>query len=175
MRIIAGNLGGRVFDSPGSAKTHPMSDKMRGALFNMLGDLAGLVVLDAFAGSGALAFEAVSRGASHVLAIDSDKAAQRTIDQSIKQLGLTQKVKLVRASTNAWLSTNEDARFDIVLCDPPYHDLQPNLLSRLAGVVKPDGLLVLSWPGNQAPPELTGLGQIEQRSYGDAQLIFYRR
>lgn len=148
---------------------------MRGALFNMLGDIEGLTVLDAFAGSGALGYEAISRGASHVVAIDADKTAQKAITSNSKQLGLEGNVKLIKASANAWLSTNPDASFDIVLLDPPYNDLQKNLLTRLAGCVKPGGLAVLSWPGSEEPPVLDGLEQIENRSYGDGQLIFYRR
>src|SRR5438445_6894886 len=108
MRIIAGRLGGRQFASPRGHRTHPMSDKMRGALFNALGDLSGLTVLDAFAGSGALAFEAVSRGAQHVVAIDVDKSAQRTIAKNITALGLADRVKLVRASAGAWLTTTDE-------------------------------------------------------------------
>lgn len=175
MRIIAGRLGGRSFESPRSFKTHPMSDKMRGALFNMLGDIGGLTVLDAFAGSGALSFEAVSRGAASATAIDNDRGAQRTIANNVTQLGVGREVKLIKASANAWLQTNPEARFDIVLCDPPYIDLQPNLLARLAQAVKPDGLYVLSWPGSQEPPEaLADLTQLERRNYGDASLVIYR-
>lgn len=175
MRVIAGRLGGRSFESPHSFKTHPMSDKMRGALFNMLGDIGGLTVLDAFAGSGALSFEAVSRSAASAVAIDNDRGAQKTISNNVAQLGVGQKVKLIKASANAWLQTNPEARFDIVLCDPPYTDLQHNLLSRLAHAVKPGGLYVLSWPGNQEPPEaLANLTQIERRNYGDGSLVIYR-
>lgn len=175
MRVIAGTLGGRTFDSPHSFKTHPMSDKMRGALFNILGDIEGLTILDAFAGSGALSFEAVSRGAASALALDNDKAAQRVIGENNRDLGTTKQVTLVKASANAWLQTNPGARFDIVLCDPPYNDLQPNLLQRLAGCVRPGGLLVLSWPGAVAPPEFSGLTKLTHRSYGDAQLFFFER
>ena len=71
MRVIAGRLGGRLFDSPHTRRTHPMSDKARGALFNMLGDIEGMHVLDPFAGTGALSFEAISRGAASALAIAS--------------------------------------------------------------------------------------------------------
>lgn len=164
-----------MFDSPGGHRTHPMSDKVRGALFTMLGDLDGLTVLDAFAGSGALSFEAVSHGAASALAIEPDRTAQKTIAQNIRALGLDGQVRLVKATANAWLSTNAGATFDIVLCDPPYDDLQQPLVQRLAELVKPSGLLVLSWPGNAELPELPGLQLIEQRSYGDAQLGFYRR
>jgi 16S rRNA (guanine966-N2)-methyltransferase len=174
VRVIAGRLGGRTFDSPRSFKTHPMSDKVRGALFNVLGDITGLTILDAFAGSGALSFEAVSRGAAAAVAIDNDRGAQKVITANIAALQLGGRVKLVKASAGAWLGTNPDARFDIILCDPPYNDLQPNLLTRLARVLQPGGLLVVSWPGGQEAPPLAGLSLAESRSYGDAQLLFYR-
>lgn len=175
MRIIAGTLKGRVFDSPGTHRTHPMSDKMRGALFNILGDIDDLTVLDAFAGSGALSFEAISRGATSALALDSDISAQKTIARNITGLGLQKQMKLVKASANAWLGTNEGRMFDVVLCDPPYEDLQPNLIARLAKAVVPGGLLVLSWPGGKELPDLPQLERLEGRGYGDGLLGFYRR
>lgn len=152
-----------------------MSDKIRGALFNMLGDLEGLTVLDSFAGSGALSFEAVSRGAASALAIEADRSAQKAIAENIRTLELTNSVRLIKASANAWLQTAQAATFDIVLCDPPYDDLQLNLIQRLASAVKPGGLLVLSAPGSLPSPDIAGLNAVEQRNYGDAQLIFYRR
>jgi 16S rRNA (guanine966-N2)-methyltransferase len=176
MRVIAGTLGGRQFDSPKSIKTHPMSDKVRGGLFNILGDIGGLTVLDAFAGSGALSFEAISRGAASAVAIDNDRAAQKVIANNTHALDLRGRVKLITASASAWLQTsNPEDTFDIVLCDPPYSDLQPNLLVRLSERVAPDGLLVLSWPTSQEPLGIEGMEQVEVRSYGDATLVFYRR
>jgi len=175
VRVIAGRLGGRSFDSPHSHRTHPMSDKARGALFNILGDVEGMTVLDPFAGTGALSFEAISRGAVHALAIESDRPAQRIVEQNIHALGLAEQIKLVSATANAWLQTNHDETFDLVLCDPPHDDLQPNLLTRLAARVLPGGLLVLSWPGNQPVPSFDKFENVEQRSYGDMQLAFYRR
>lgn len=174
MRIIAGQLKGRTFDSPKGHRTHPMSDKMRGALFAMLGDIEDLTVLDAFAGSGALSFEAISRGAASALAIDADISAQRAIAENIAKLGLEQLVKMVRASANAWLGTNEGASFDLVLCDPPYDNLQESLIARLAHAVRTQGLLVLSWPGAEPLPQLEGLKLEAARRYGDSQLGFYR-
>ena len=151
-----------------------MGDKIRGALFNMLGDLNGLHVLDAFAGSGALSFEAVSRGAKQVIAIDSDREAQKAIARNIQQLGLGDRVQLVSATVNGWVRTNP-TKFDIVLCDPPFDEPQYEVLERVAVRVKPDGLLVLCWPGAEELPKLKDLTRIEQRTYGDAQLAFYRR
>jgi 16S rRNA (guanine966-N2)-methyltransferase len=175
VRVIAGYLGGRQFESPGTAQTHPMSDKIRGALFNILGDIEGLSILDAFAGSGAIGFEALSRGALAAVAIESDRAAQQSIARSISLLGLDSTMQLICASAQAWLDRNHEASFDLVVCDPPYNDLQPQLLQRLATVVKPGGLLVLSWPASQPPPALGHLEMIDQRHYGDAQLFFYRK
>ena len=175
MRVIAGHLGGRQFDSPKSLKTHPMSDKARGALFNILGDIQGLSVLDPFAGTGALAFEAISRGALAAVAIEQDRPAQRIIEQNIRALGLSQSAKLVKASANAWLQTNPDAYFDLVLCDPPYNDLQPNLIACLSTHITANGVFVLSWPDGTELPPLDNLELLEHRSYGDATLAFYKR
>ncbi|HKX24038.1 MAG TPA: RsmD family RNA methyltransferase, partial [Candidatus Saccharimonadales bacterium] len=83
MRVIAGELGGRFFAGPDSTATHPMAERVRGAMFNALGDIEGLTVLDAFAGSGALAFEAISRGAKSVVVVERDKRAQRIIAENI--------------------------------------------------------------------------------------------
>jgi 16S rRNA (guanine966-N2)-methyltransferase len=174
MRIIAGTLGGRQFNSPHGHRTHPMSEKGRGALFNALGDINGLTVIDAFAGSGALSFEAISRGAASALAIDSDRNAQRAIGESITALGLSRQVKLIKATAGAWLSTSDDT-FDLVLLDPPYDKLQPQLLAKLAARAKPGGTVVLSLPPHSSvdvPPELR---LINQKDYGDAQLSFYKK
>lgn len=176
MRIIAGSLGGRIFDTPGTHRTHPMSDKVRGALFNVLGDVHGLTVLDAFAGSGALGYEAVSRGAKHVVMVENDRSAQQTIDKNIQDLSIRSSSKLIKASANAWLSTNQAARFDIVICDPPYDNLQQSLLKRLAESAVAAGIVVLSLPPKtdfSLPPEQFALEVA--KDYGDAQLVFYRR
>lgn len=175
MRIIAGSLGGRNFDAPGTFKTHPMSDRVRGALFNVLGDIEDLSVLDAFGGSGALSFEALSRGAKSALIIESDKAAQKTITANIEALGVDEQAKLIRATTNAWLTTNQDDQFDLVLCDPPYNDLQLALIKRLSERALPEGLLVLSWPGANNMPKLPDMELVAHKNYGDAQLAFYRK
>lgn len=175
MRIISGQLGGRQFNAPHGHKTHPMSDKLRGALFNVLGDVAGLLVLDAFAGSGALAFEALSRGAKHATLIESDRNAQRTIAENIQNLQLEQKASLIKASVSAWSSTSAGKEFNIVLADPPYNDLQATSVQKLIQHVIRGGLLILSWPGDQTIPELADCQRLANHRYGDAQLVFYRR
>jgi 16S rRNA (guanine966-N2)-methyltransferase len=173
MRIIAGRLGGRVFASPNNSRTHPMGDKVRGALFNALGDIEGLTVLDAFAGTGALSFEAISRGAASALAIESDKAAQAVIAENVAALSL-HNVKLVRATANAWLQTSNET-FDLVLLDPPYRDLQTSLLQRLAERTNAQGTLVVSWPSSQEIIAFEGFELVKNSSYAEAQLLFYQR
>lgn len=174
MRVIAGVLGGRIFASPNTARTHPMSDRMRGALFAALGDISDLQILDAFAGSGALSFEAVSRGAQ-ATAIEIDTSAQQTIARTIHAFGIEKHMRLVRSSANAWLKTNSGMSYDIVLCDPPYQDLQLPLIERLASCVRPAGLLVVSWPRVVELPTFLNFEMIRQRAYGDGQIAFYRQ
>lgn len=175
MRVIAGRLGGRNFASPGTRRTHPMSDKVRGALFNALGDLDDLTVLDAFAGSGACSIEAISRGAAHVLAIDVDVEAVKTIAENVKTLGLTDVIDVRRKNISGWSRNSQDKQFDVVLADPPYDDIRPDVLERLTVHVRPGGLLVLSWPGSEAIRAFGGLEVVSHKTYGDAQLVFYRR
>ncbi len=174
MRIIAGWLGGRNFAAPRGHRTHPMSDKARGGLFGVLGDVKGLSVLDAFAGSGALAFEAVSRGAASALAIDSDQAAHQVSKENIKALGLEDRVKATRAFTNAWSTRHRDTKFDLVLADPPYDDIPYRDLKILPRHLADNGTLVLSWPAKAQPLKLEGLKEVKAKNYGDAQLVFYQ-
>jgi 16S rRNA (guanine966-N2)-methyltransferase len=175
MKIIAGKLGGRRFNSPPGRKAHPMSDKMRGALFNILGDIDGLRVLDAFAGSGALSFEAISRGAAFATAIEINKTSHSQIQKNIKDLKLDNFVKAIRANVSSWSDNNPDAKFDLVLLDPPYDDLSYELLSKITKHAKHDGIVVLSYPASRQPPIFKGLEIITARLYGDSQLIFYRK
>ena len=175
MRIITGRLKGRQFNAPRGHRTHPMGDKIRGALFTILGDIDGLTVLDAFAGSGALSFEAISRGAVSALAIDMDKEAYQTIQANREALGLDEQVIAMRKNVGGWSRNNQDKSFDIVLADPPYNDIRPLILQRLVTHVKPGGLMVLSWPGDEPVREFPDVERVTAKKYGDAQLVFYRK
>ena len=175
MRIIAGKLKGQNFNAPKGTKTHPMSDKVRGGLFNSLGDIGGLSVLDTFSGSGALSFEAVSRGASSSVAIEADSKACKIIKANLTELGLNKQIKVSEAYVKSWLSTSEGKTFDIILADPPYDDLNIPSLQKLPNFLKTKGILVLSWPGHIDTLELSGLEIVKNKNYGDAQLVFYRK
>ena len=174
MRIIAGSLGGRKFDSPRSNRTHPMADKVRGALFNTLGDIDGLTLLDAFSGTGALSFEAVSRGAQSALAIENDRPAQQSIAEAIRTLGVGGQVRLVQAGVSGWSDNNPDRRFDLVMADPPY-DLADEplaeVLERLrAGWLAPGATVVIERPTGAARP--SGWVSTWERCYGDTLVWF---
>lgn len=175
MRVIAGYLGGRIFASPHGHRTHPMSDKARGALFNILGDIDGLTVLDAFAGTGALSFEAISRGAASATAVEIDKKAQRTIAENIEALDVEDKVTLIKGHVRGWFNRHPNTEFDLVLLDPPYDDLQYKVLEKLAAAVKPGGRIVLSWPSKERLLVMKDCEVILSKNYGDISLHIYER
>lgn len=175
MRVVAGRLGGRTFEDPRGHRTHPMSEKARGAIFNALGDIDGLTFLDAYAGTGALAIEAISRGAAHATCIENDTDATKTIAANITSLGLAEQITLLHKNVSGWSRNNQAKQYDIVLADPPYTDIRPDVIERLAAHVKTEGVLVLSWPGSETVRELKHLEVISHKTYGDAQLVFYRK
>lgn len=175
MRVISGKLGGRRFESPKGHRTHPMSEKARGALFSALGDIGELTVLDAYAGSGALGYEAISRGAESVIAIELDKTAQKAIQANLELLDIEDKVTLFPGSCKQWSQRNVNKQFDLVLCDPPYDRVLIRDIQKMGRHVKGEGLLVLSWPGNLKADELDGFEKLKVSPLGDAQLVFYRR
>ena len=175
VRIIAGKYGGRKIETPVGTKTHPMSERIRNAMFNSIGDeVAGARVLDAFAGSGAVGLEALSRGASYAVFVEKDRIAQKTIDENITTLRANDTAKLIRASVAAWASTYEGELFDIIFIDPPYHDPQFSTAMQLSSLLKPGALMVLSRPGRSESPTKPGVVVVDNRSYGDAALTYFR-
>lgn len=175
MRVVSGFLGGRNFESPHGHRTHPMSEKVRGAIFGALGDIKGLTVLDAFAGSGALAIEAISRGAKSAVAIEVDKGAHTIIVKNIEQLGIADRIKVIRAFANAWSTRHQSEQFDLVFVDPPYDNIPYRDLKVMHRHVAPEGTLILSWPGKDRPVAFEGLEPVHTKAYGDAQLVFYQK
>lgn len=175
MRVISGFLGGQIFESPHGHRTHPMSEKMRGAIFSALGDIKGLSILDSFSGSGALAIEAVSRGAKSVVAIEVDKKAHSVIENNLNKLNLTDRIKVVRAYANAWSTRHQAQMFDVILLDPPYDDIPHRDLKSMPRHLKDDGVLVLSWPAKIDYYYFEGLKMIKSKEYGDSALYFYKK
>lgn len=176
LHIISGILKGRSFDAPSGNRTHPMSEKIRGAIFNILGDIAGLSVLDSYAGSGAISLEAISRGASKVTAIEIDKNAFSVAKKNIAALSNPDSIKLTRANVSSWSDNNNDCVFDIVILDPPYDDVRLSLIKKLLQRhVKDNGTAVLSLPSEMYFQNPVNFEEVQHKTYGNASLIFLKR
>jgi len=139
VRIIGGQYRRRLLDFPGSAGLRPTPDRVRETLFNWLGqDLPGWHCLDLFAGSGALGFEAASRGAERVVMIERDRAALEALEKNRAVLGASQ-VSILRADALAWLANDRES-FDLIFVDPPFDSgLTEGVLADLAVHLKPGG------------------------------------
>ena len=180
IRLISGKYGGRKIDAPdfSNSRTKPMGERIRNAMFNRIGDeIEGARVLDAFAGTGSVGLEALSRGAAHVTFVERDKVAQKILTKNVELLGCNDSAEIVRTSVNNWLDTADIAEFDIIFADPPYHDPQLSTVTKIMGLLKPKGLMVLSSPGRGEGPNLANAGivVVDNRSYGSALLTSFRR
>lgn len=175
MRVVAGRLGGRRLTAPAGEGTRPTSDRVREALFSALGPLDGERVLDLYAGSGALAIEALSRGAAHAVLVERDARAITAIRANLDALGLGSEDAVVRRRDV--LKALRDARdagetYDLVFIDPPYRlaaGLGPELADALRWVLAPDAR-VIGESDRRAPLELPGLLTTFERRYGDTLL-----
>jgi len=175
MRVIAGFLGGQNFDSPRGHRTHPMSEKMRGAIFGALGDIHGLTVLDAFSGSGALVIEAISRGAESAIGVELDKIAYTSSTIGIEKLGISSQAHIVKTSVKAWSTRHQAHHFDLIFIDPPYDDIPYKDVEVMPRHLKDEGVLILSWPPKVRLPIFGSLEIVQIKKYGDSQLVFYRK
>jgi 16S rRNA (guanine966-N2)-methyltransferase len=180
MRVIAGRLGGRSLSAPRGLATRPTSDRVREALFSILGDVSGAVVLDLYAGTGALGIEALSRGASRAVFVESARPALAVLRQNLNDLGLTGVATvLAQPVERARDRLLAEQPFDLVLADPPYAAVAEAAaaLGRLAAAgprfLNPEGKIVLEHAGRDAPPDVIGLVRTGTRSYGEASLTFY--
>lgn len=177
VRIIAGEFGGRFIQTPPGSMTHPMGERVRSAMFNSLGEtVRGARVLDAFAGSGAIGLEALSRGAESVVFVERDRVAQRVIAENITNLGVDEQSIVIKTTVSNWLeSMSVTEKFDIIFADPPYHNPQFSTVSRLMGLLKPGGCMILSHPGIGEVPVQNGIVVVDNRSYGEAHLTKFLR
>lgn len=178
MRVIAGELKGRRLVAPRGWKVRPTSDRVREAVFSALGEVDGAAVLDLYCGTGALAIEALSRGAARAVLLDRDT---RPALGNVEQLGLRERCELVRGDAGRWLAANAAAaaprRFDLVFVDAPYRladrvgqELEKYLPSALA-----DGGRAVVESGARRPLRVESLEPLRQRRYGAADVAFYRQ
>ncbi len=174
MRIIAGEFKSRIIGDATSGKTHPMGEKVRGAIFNSLGDISEHTVLDAFAGTGAVAIEALSRGAAEpVHAVEINPDAFEGLKANRDLICDEDRLEVHRANVSSWLKTTEKT-FDIIIADPPYDAVGMKALDACAAAVNPGGILILSIPLAEHI-EFDGLKQLDSKIYANAKIVFYRR
>ena len=176
MRIIAGSLKGRRLAAPAGRDVRPTSDSLRETLFNVLGeDVVGARVVDAFAGTGALGIEAVSRGAIAVTFVERNARAIRTLSSNIRACGIEEACAIIR---DDFLRARAPATpFDVVLIDPPY-DIASlgDVVARGGDWMAGRGRLVLEHSRRRASPEAAGsLCRYRLLTAGDSALSFYGR
>jgi 16S rRNA (guanine966-N2)-methyltransferase len=175
MRFIAGSRKGHRIDAPKGTATRPTSDRVRENVFNLVAPwVEDAVVLDLFAGSGAMGIEALSRGAARAVFVESRADACRAIDRNLEKLRLTG-AQVVRNDVGRFLAA-DTRTYDLIFCDPPYDEytaLEPTLARYLPRLLAEDGLLVLETVARtepQVPLELR-----TSRRYGSARItLLYR-
>ena len=174
MRVVAGEFGGRRLHAPADRGTRPTADRVREALFSILGDVSGARVLDLYAGSGALGIEALSRGAAEADFVDSGHRSVEAIRRNLTELGLDCAVH--RRDALAWLSqAGGGGTYDLVFCDPPYDSavrlVQP-LAERLPAVLSESARIVTE-SDKRTPLELP-FPLLRERVYGDTRIAVHR-
>lgn len=172
MRIIAGSRKGARIFAPKGRDTRPTGDRVREAAFNLIGPVEDASVLDLFAGSGAMALEALSRGAASAVLVENDREALRAIERNVEKLGLTGVTVVPRDVLQA-LATDRRS-YDLILCDPPYGYAETDRLAPyLARALAPEGLLVYE-TGAREELQIQGLSTHTSRTYGSARLTLFR-
>lgn len=181
MRVVAGTLGGRSLFAPKGQTVRPTPDRVREALFSALGDLEGATFLDLYAGTGAISFEAISRGAVRATAVERDKRALEVIKRNATTLDVGPRLELIASDVKTALPrfSAGTKRFDVIFADPPYAEaalLLPEVLTTALIVMAEGGLTVLEHSSREeAPAAPPGLTLERTKKYGETALAFYRR
>jgi 16S rRNA (guanine966-N2)-methyltransferase len=175
VRVIAGSRKGHRIAAPTGVDTRPTADRVREAAFNLVGPVEDMVVLDLFAGSGAMGIEALSRGAERAVFVESDRAATKAIERNLEKLRLTG-AAIIRMDATTALAAEAAAgrRYDLVLVDPPYDlffSVQPGLARYLPTLLEPGALVVVETAAAEEP-ELP-LPKRTSRRYGSARLTVF--
>lgn len=177
MRVIAGEFRGRRLASARTRDLRPTADRVREALFSILGPAVDDArVLDLYAGTGALALEALSRGARSATCVERSPAALAALERNVRDLGLGDRVTIVRGDALTWARRlrGETDRFDLVFCDPPYADPPEPVLSDVAGGTWWTTAAVLEHAASRPPVVPEGL-LADTRRYGDTGVTIFRR
>lgn len=185
IRITAGEWKGRGLATPPNLGTRPTQARLRQALFNSIQfQVEGSKVLDLFAGSGSLSFEALSRGAAEAVLVENHRAALDAIKKNIRELSASERVRLISEDVTKGISmAARFGPFDLVFADPPYaEEWEMKLLGDTdwPGLLAPEGLFLLEWGKQKSkieavPDQTEHLEKIREKVYGDSVLTTYRR
>lgn len=178
MRIIAGIARGRTFDAPQGRDTRPTLDRVRENVFNILQlRVRGAKVLDLFSGSGAMAFEAISRGAEAAVLVDVDRAANDVERRNADKLRMADQCRILHCDWQMAVRqlTAQGEKFGVVFLDPPYamHDMTP-VLNALRPLLQPDAVILLEHEAKTFPATPDGFELYDSRKYGIAGVSFFR-
>jgi 16S rRNA (guanine966-N2)-methyltransferase len=176
-RIIAGSARGRRLAAPRGLATRPTSDKVRGAVFNVLGQFfEGGDVLDLYAGTGALALEALSRGCRRAVCVESERAAADALLRNARACGFEDRVEVRRGRVLDVLPGLPADSFALAFLDPPYAEGPDPALAALGRVVAPGGLAVAEHDARRPPGERYGaLSLADRRAWGGTGISIYRK
>jgi 16S rRNA (guanine966-N2)-methyltransferase len=173
LRVVAGTFKGRRLVAPRGTRTRPTADRVREALFSMLGDVGGARVLDLYAGSGALGIEALSRGADSAVFVESDARAIAAIERNLASIGV--EATVWRRDVLRFLA-GADGPFDLVFCDPPYDSasrLAGPLAERLPALTAEDARIVTE--SDKRNPLQLPFPLLVERAYGDTRIAIHER
>lgn len=179
LRVVAGDFGGRPLKTLEGKTTRPTTDKVKGAIFNMIGPFFdGGRVLDLFSGSGSLAIEAISRGMSSAVLVEKDRRAQAVIQENIKMTKSEEQFQLLKMDAARAL-TQLTGQFDLVLLDPPYakEQIVANITQlEEQGLLSEEVMLVCETDkGVDLPEEVSNFGIWKQKTYGISKVTVYVR
>jgi 16S rRNA (guanine(966)-N(2))-methyltransferase RsmD len=176
-RIIAGAARGRRLAAPRGSRTRPTSDKVRGAVFDVLGQFfEGGDVLDLYAGTGALALEALSRGCARAVAVESDREAAEIVRRNAAACGFGERVEVRRGRVLEVLPGLPRGAFALAFVDPPYEEGPEAALALLDGPLAPGGTAVAEHDAKRPPAERYGaLLLADRRAWGGTGISIYRR
>jgi 16S rRNA (guanine966-N2)-methyltransferase len=171
VRVVAGEFKGRRLHAPRGAGTRPTADRVREALFSMLGDVSGARVLDLYAGSGALGIEALSRGAESALFVERDRPALAALRRNLEAVGVDAEV---RSQDALRFISRPEGVFDLVFCDPPYDDaprVAAPLSEGLPAMTGENARIVTE--SDKRNPLILPLPLVVERTYGDTRIAIY--
>ena len=181
MRVIAGSARGLRLQAPPGLNTRPTTDRVKEALFSIIESthhLTGSAVLDLYAGSGALAIEALSRGAGQATLIEKSRPTLAILRKNLQHARCHERATIICQDVLSALEqlARKAQRFDLILCDPPYAaGLYERTIKAAAVVLQPDGMVIAETSArDQLAPHLGGCVQYDRRVYGDTALVFYR-